>query len=67
MTVIHIKDVQIKPVYHPLYIVISKEPDYVLSPKVGEYLDFRDIETMLCNGCKIILEPRDTRYRPFNS
>lgn len=45
--------------YHPVFRLISIDGELPIYPKIGDILSQWDIEAMIYNGCRIILEPRN--------
>lgn len=59
MRTFYLKDVSEHKNYHPLFELVAIEGEECLFPKIGSAINQWDIEALIYNGNRVVLEPRD--------
>jgi len=60
MDTFYLKDISDGRNYHPIFKLVKIDSIRMpISPKVGDILDQWDIEALIINGCRIVLDPKD--------
>ncbi len=62
MTTIHLKDIGGDWVYVPKLIVQSFEGHTPVSPKVGDEVTLNSVATIVCNGVRVVIEPKERAH-----
>lgn len=59
----YLKDVSDGRNYRPTFMLVQcDELRTVVAPKIGDVLGMADIEAMVCNGNRVVLDPGDRNH-----